>query len=131
MEIYILIECQQDEISPLNTRLLELERKEGMFKIIRSEYDYLGTGVIEAEIEENEEGVYYFSFTTHENEPGQFVCEDAENSQYMHGDILADGTECGDFILRNITHAALPWQQQSNRTKNHFYDIFFSRLLRP
>ncbi|USD27720.1 hypothetical protein J8Z24_12295 [Pseudoalteromonas sp. SCSIO 43201] len=108
MEIYILIECQQDELSPLNTRLIEIERVKGKFKLIRSEYNYLGEGIIDAEIDEDEDGLYYFSFTTLENEPRQFICEGAENSEYIHGDILSDGIECGEFILRNITNVSLP-----------------------
>jgi len=36
------------------------------------------------------------------------LCEDGENSEYIHGDILEDEEEVGEFILRKVSGASLP-----------------------
>ncbi len=108
MELYLLVMCESKELSPLATRIIEVDRKNGKFDILRSEYDYLGEGIISAEIDEDEFGLNYFSFTSNEDEPRQFICEDDENSEYINGVILSNDDETGEFILRNISKAELP-----------------------
>jgi|GEM_PF-3946626 len=92
----------------IESRLLEVNRSNGQFIILRSEYDYLGSGKIKAKIEEDEDGLYHFSFISNEEEARKFVCDDDENSEYIRGDILEDDEEVGEFILRKVSNVSLP-----------------------
>jgi hypothetical protein len=109
MDMYILITLSELNGKPdITSRFLEVRKDDGEFEIVRSEFSYLGEGTISAELDEDENGLYYFSFTSDEKPPRQFLCEDSDSSEYMHGDILENDEEAGEFILRKVSDAQLP-----------------------
>jgi hypothetical protein len=109
MEMYILIILSSFSGSPdLTSRFIEVNRDNDQFIITRSEFDYLGQGVITAEIDEDEYGLNYFRFVSNEDIPRQFLCEDDESSEYIHGDILENNEEVGEFILRKVSNVSIP-----------------------
>ena len=88
----------------MTSRILEVKKDDNGMTILKSEYDYLGSEPIEIELEEEDEGVYLFSFTSKDEEARTFVSDDAESSDYVEGDVLKDDEEVGEFIFRKISN---------------------------
>jgi hypothetical protein len=110
-DLFILVEMSTDVegFGPsITTRIVEVNRRDGDMTIVKSEYDYLGSEPIEVELEEEDEGVYLFSFTSNDEGARTFVSEDAESSDYVEGDVVKNEDDVGQFIFRKITNIEWP-----------------------
>jgi hypothetical protein len=105
-DLYMLIELIKDieGMGPMMTsRIVAVAKNSKGMTILKSEYDYLGSEPIKVELDEEDEGVNFFSFTSKDDDPRTFMSDDAESSEYVEGDIIQNDEELGECIFRKIS----------------------------
>lgn len=112
--ILIIVDFRPDPVfgNPSTTsRLVEVESIGGARRIVRSEWDYLGGEPIAILEEEDEDGIFTFSFQSHEDPPRTFVSEEPDELTYVEGDIIESGDAIGEFVLRRVSNVSVdnPW----------------------
>lgn len=113
-EIYILIELSDFMgKADITSRFLHVSREDKKKTIVKSEWNYLGTGPISISIKEDD-GSKIFSFTSKDDSPRKFFCEDMEEEDYVEGEVLQEGKEIGKFIFRKVPDTAKPLQDDED-----------------
>lgn len=112
--LFILIIAEILDGKPeITSRLVTIQgiEQQKEMKIIDSEWGYLGTGPIEISFSEDNYGLKVFSFTSHEEEPREFICEEPEELEYIQGEVYTGKKQTGTFVLRKITGVTVedPW----------------------